>query len=216
MKEAILDAISPFSPSSFFSLSLDIKYATNLAEIKNLGNEYLLPDMSELLAEETFSSLFIAWNEEGIALQANIDKPFENNRASEYRKGDNLELFFDTRDLKSAGFPTRFCHHFLFLPHAEEGSLASEITQFRTEDTHPLCDSRELKFDTVFNKKNYKIKIFIPSHCMHGYDPSSFNRIGFAYRVNRQMGRPQNFSVSSHYFAIEQQSGLWSTGILVT
>ena len=216
MKDEILEEISSFSPSAFFSISLDIRYAEELAQLKNLGKSYLLPDMSELLAEESFATVNLAWSEEGIAVQASIDKPFENNRSNDYRMGDNLELFFDTRDIKTTGFTTRFCHHFLLLPDPEESSIASEITQFRTEDTHSLCDSRDLKLETIFHKKSYQLKLFIPSHCLHGYDPSSFDRLGFSYRINRMQGQPQNFSISSHYFSIEQQSGLWSSCKLVT
>lgn len=209
MRDDVLDEISAFSPSTFFAISCDIHYADQLLSWRSFAKKHLLPDLSDFLSEDSFATLSIGWSEEGIRVDVLVNKAFENNRSDDFRLGDNIELFFDTRDIKTSGFNTRFCHHFLFLPDSEEDSTGAEITQFRTEDTHPLCDSRDFKIEATFQKKTYQMKIFIPAHCLHGYDPSSFDRIGFNYRINRARGESQNFSVSSQHFSIEQQSSLW-------
>ena len=121
----------------------------------------------------------------------------------------------DTRDLKSAGFNTRFCHHFYFLAQAVEGQQAGEITHFRTEDRHPLCDSQALECQIKSSSKDYILQIFIPSQCLYGYDPKQFDRLGFTYRINRVGGHPQHFTVVSEEYQIDQQPSLWGSLRLV-
>lgn len=195
-------------PADFFALSFDLLYSKKTPSGKK---SFLLPDTSSLLGEESFAKVFLAWNEKGIFIEAEIDKLFEECFFPEYSEGDSLELFFDTRDLKTTGFATRFCHHFLILPRAIDGVQSQEITHFRTEDRHPLCDPSELEVEVKFGRNDYKLEIFIPSSCLQGYDPLSFDRLGFTYRINRYQGPPQHFSVSSQFYSIQQQPSLWSS-----
>ena len=201
MSRDLFEGLPPLLPVDFFNISVDVA----------LGKKVELPDTSELLAEEAFAEMEITLEKEGISLFALIKKPFEECFYPEYEKGDCLELFFDTRDLKTAGFMTRFCHHFLILPTEVQGITSREITRFRTEDSHPLCDPLEIEVKPNFASSKYSLDIFIPASCLHGYDPNSFNRLGFTYRFNRYQGEPQNFSLSSHTYNIAQQPSLWAT-----
>jgi hypothetical protein len=209
----LLEKIPPLLPIDFFSVGCDLEYLKD--PTRPLKKNHLLPDTSELLGEEAFASFFLGWNEEGIFAQADIDAPFENCYFPQFRDGDSLELFIDTRDLKTAGFVTRFCHHFVFLPKAIEEIRSQEITHFRLEDSHPLADSHLLKSEAEFHSKKYTLKVFIPSDCLHGYDPQTFNRLGFTYRINRVGNMPQHFSVSSNNFAIEKHPSLWASFKLI-
>ncbi len=205
----LLEKIPPLLPVDFFSLSCGLEPTLGPPWI--LKKRHLLPDTSELLAEENFISCFLGWNKEGMACEVHVDRPFKDCYFPYFRQGDSIELFIDTRDLKTAKFATRFCHHFIFLPKAVEEIQAQEVTQFRTEDSHPLCDANLLKCETDFQAKKYKITIFIPAECLFGYDPGAFDRIGFTYRVNREGGGPCHFSVSSHSFSIEKHPSLWAS-----
>ena len=108
-----------------------------------------------------------------------------------------------------------FATIFFFLPQAVEGIQAGEITRFRTDDGHELCDPGELHLKSEITKLKYILKIFIPSNCLNGYDPGECNHLGFSYRVNRYGGMPQHFSVVSDEFAFEQQPALWSRADLI-
>lgn len=184
------------SPSEFFSLCVPILRG------KGWKGAHLLPSTSDLFPEKSFGEVGIGWHEEGITVGALVHKPLEDP------DGDFLEMFLDTRDLKTAGFPTRFCHHFLIVPQV---GGSREVTRFRTEDTHSLCDSEELDVSFHTERTSYHIQAFIPAHCLHGYDPHSFDRLGFTYRLNRHKGEPQHFSVSSSFYAIDQQPSLWAS-----
>ncbi|MEI8365845.1 MAG: hypothetical protein WCF65_05440 [Parachlamydiaceae bacterium] len=175
------------------------------------GQKFLLPDTSGLCAEESFADVSMGWCEEGLELHIEVNVPFRSARYPAVELGDSVELFVDTRDVKSSGFNTRFCHHFFFLAEGVDGHFAGEITHFRTEDTHPLCDPAELKTKSTIKKNGYTLHLFIPRHCLHGYDPTQFNRLGFSYRINRAEGFPQHLSVTTDDFTIDQQPALWSS-----
>lgn len=196
MTEETLDHISPILPIDFFTVQIDLQ-----------KKKRLLPDFSDLLSEDPFAQVSMGWEQTGLSFEIDVKQPFA--------EGDSVELFIDTRDLKTAGFITRFCHHFVILPKAMDGIIAQEITAFRTDDRHELCDGSAIEVKSEFQKRGYTLNIFIPAECLHGYDPSSFERLGFTYRINRFGGDPQHFAVSSDYFNIEKEPSLWSSMSLI-
>ncbi|WP_068469049.1 hypothetical protein [Candidatus Protochlamydia phocaeensis] len=202
----------PFSlnPSNFFALSCDCKHLAKKEQTLT-WSAYALPDTSRLCHEYAFAKVAMGWHEEGLAFQIQVDQPFVRSSYPDLSRGDSVELFIDTRDLKSAGFNTRFCHHFYFLTQPVEDHLCGEITHFRTEDNHPLCDPQALQCQTQLGSSQYKMKIFIPTQCLYGYDPKQFDRLGFTYRINRVGGPPQHFSVVSQDYQIDQQPSLWAS-----
>jgi hypothetical protein len=207
----------PLTPINFFQLKCICHYIEP-GFPKLVGpklRSYLLPNTSQLCHEYAFAEIAMGWNREGIEFAAVIAQPYHRAAFPNIMQGDSVELFFDTRDVKTAGFNTRFCHHFYFLPEEVDDHLKGEITKFRTEDTHDLCDPSELKVVTHLKKNGYTLQIFIPAHCLFGYDPDQFDRIGFAYRVNRTQGSSQHFCVVTEDYQIEQQPSLWSSIKLV-
>jgi hypothetical protein len=210
MNLEVLEGLPALAPLEFFSLEGRLLYCKGSPSVAQMKSTYLLPDTTEWLAEERFADVALSWNEAGIAVHVFVDKPFEEAIYPNYAEGDAIELFFDTRDLKTAGFATRFCHQFVFLPESVQGIIAREVSHFRTEDAHPLCDAAELQVVPHIGNKDYSLQIFIPSHCLHGFDPSSFERIGFTYRIHRYRGAPQHFALSSRHFSLEQHPRLWA------
>jgi hypothetical protein len=202
------------NPLHFFAISCDCRYLPIKERFPSLSS-YSLPTTQPLTGEEAFAKIAMGWNEEGLAWQIEVNEPVSQCTYPKVDAGDSVELFIDTRDIKTSGFNTRFCHYFFFLPEAMEGISAGEKTHFRTEDSHPLCDSKDLVLETAVKRKFYTMKIFIPSHCLHGYDPKQFDRLGFTYRINRQGGEPQHFSVLSKEYQIDQQPSLWGSLKLV-
>lgn len=175
------------------------------------GAAYLLPDTSHLCHEEYFATVSLGWNPNGIAALICADQPLARSYYPEIQQGDSVELFIDTRDIKTSGYNTRFCHHFYFLPEAFEGHQAGEITRFRTEESHSHCDPTLLKIKIKSTKNGYLMHIFIPSECLQGYDPDQFDRIGFTYRINRPDGESQHYTALSNEYRIEEQPSLWSS-----
>ncbi len=198
------------APVNFFALACDCYYLANKDLIPFLST-HQLPSTSHLCDEDSFAKVAMGWHETGLGFHIQVDQPFIKSSFPDFQQGDSIELMIDTRDLKSAGFNTRFCHYFYFLPEPIEGQSCGEITHFRTEDSHPLCDPHLLWCETQLGLKDYRMKIFIPSQCLYGYDPKQFDRVGFTYRFNRVRGKPQHFSIVSQEYQIDQQPSLWSS-----
>ncbi len=181
---SIIDNLPDLVPIDFFPQKLEIVE----------GKKTKLPDMSAFLGEDSFSRVYLTVHEKGISIELDIEDE------------DSFEVFIDTRDIKTSGFPTRFCHHFIF-----SESESREITRCRAEEAHPLCEPSDL----IVEITPKKMHITIPAHCLHGYDTTSFKKLGFTYRLTRATGRRQHFAVSSEYYTIEKHPSLWaSIGLL--
>lgn len=204
------------TPVNFFQLNVDChQVGEAFPRLQAPPKQYYLPDLSDLCSEPTFGKVAMGWNKEGLEFLLESGKPVRHCYYPDVARGDSLELFIDTRDVKTAGFNTRFCHHFFFLPEAIEGHIAGETTRFRTEDVHELCDPKELRVKAQIKANSYTLNIFIPAQCLYGYDPEQFGRIGFTYRINRPDGPSQHFSVVTEDYQIDQQPSLWSSVNLV-
>ncbi len=205
----------PLTPVNFFQLSIGSPSLPEKGGFPYLNKKnylkYLLPNTSELCGEESFAEVALGWNRDGIEVYIRVDSPFVKSVYPQVDRGDSVEIFIDTRDVKTSGFNTKFCHHFFFFAEGVEGVFAGEITHFRTEDAHPLCDPVDLKVKTSNHKTSYDLNVFIPREVLHGYDPEQFTRLGFSYRINRLGGMPQHFSVVTNDYHIDQQPSLWSS-----
>ena len=203
------------APVTFFGLSVDC-HQQKKPGLEALGRKYLLPDTSELCGEDSFADVALAWSQEGLSAHVKIQQSFQECYFPLVEEGDSVEFFIDTRDIKTSGYNTRFCHHFFFLPKEDEGHIAGEKTHFRTDNRHDLCNPALLQVKAAFKKNSYTLQIYIPSECLHGYDPAQFDRLGFSYRINRYRGDSQHFSVLSEEYQMEQQPSLWSSVSLIT
>lgn len=211
-RKIVLEELESILPIQFVQLSIPIPYGKKIPSTL-LARKFRLPDTSLFLDEERFSELFMAWNEEGLIIKVHLDQPFQEALYPDYQASDSIELFIDTRDLE-AGSPTRFCHHFLILPESVEGIMAQELTRFRAEEARSLANPELICVTTEQNKLKYQVQIEIAKEALYGFDPASFNRLGFTYRINRRGGKPQHFALSSREYTIERQPDLFATLIL--
>lgn len=201
------DDLPSFSPVQFFGIASDCFYIRGKLKTEK---EFLLPSTSDLLGEASFADVYAGWNVEKIAFHFSVHVPFQKAE-SDFRKGDSVEIFIDTRDLKTKGVISKFCHHFVFFPVQVQNFFGREMTRFRNDDMHPLCHPEDLIVTPRMDAEGYTLSIEIPAHCLHGYDPLSFSRIGFTYRINRLGAPPQHFAVSSDEYVIEQHPATWGT-----
>lgn len=201
----LLGEMSPVVPLECFAVRCELLYASNQPSVAVMRRDFLLPSTSRLLNESSFAEVGVAWNEQAIYCDVFLHKSLDPT--------DKIELFFDTRDLKTVSFTHRFCHHFLILPQTTvDETPAQEITTFRTEDKHLLCLPEDIKLEVLDNRKSYVIRVIIPAYCLHGYDPKQFPRIAMNYRLCEQGRCYQHFS-SSHPL-IEQQPRYWASCLL--
>jgi hypothetical protein len=209
----MFEELPSLCPVQFFGLSADCPFLSKGTLKKD--KRFLLPATSDMLDEESFADVYAAWNFEKLTFLIHVKAPFQRIGEGDFRKGDSIELFLDTRDLKSKGTISRFCHHFVFFPAQVQGFYGRETTRFRNEDVHRLCHPEDLTVTPSIDSTSYSLEIEIPAHCLTGFDPMSFPRLGFTYRINRSDAPPQHFAVSSEEYAIEQHPATWGTLKLV-
>ncbi len=200
----LIEEMDPLFPADFFTCQVKIGKTLTV-----------LPDVSDLLAEESFGSLALSWSPEGITGLLSVKRPLEASFFPEYTKGDAFELFIDTRNNKKAGFVNRFCHKFVFLGQEANEVRALEMTKFRSEDAHPLCDSEDIIQQVKKKKDGYEIAFTLPGGILHGYDPTQFSELGLAYRIHGFKGKPQNFPFSGRYTDPLQHPSLWASLLLI-
>lgn len=212
-------------PVSFFQHSIDCREIVQIEptaiSMEALGRRlavarYRLPDLAPFCGEVSFAEVFLGWHREGLALHVAVHQPFRRASYPELSRGDSIELLIDTRDLKTSGYNTRFCHHFFCFAEPLDGRQVGEITHFRSEeDSHPFADEALFRVASDLDHHAYTLTLFISASALVGYDPAAFDRFGFTYRINRTGGSPQHFSAVSSEFLLEQQPSLWGSLHLV-
>jgi hypothetical protein len=204
------------SPLPFFEVSTECFYLPQDKHSALSNSLYLLPDTSPLTEEDHFASVHMGWNQEGLHFFIKVDVAFQEVFYPDISRGDAVELFINTRPVKNpSGFNTPFCHHFFFLPKEYEGIKAGEITKFRRDEPRELASAKDLHSETEFARSHYRLKIFIPSHALQGYDPEQQKQLAFSYRIHRYGSPPQHYNVSGEEFAIEYHAFLWGPLTLV-
>ncbi|MDX8430278.1 MAG: hypothetical protein SNF33_00475 [Candidatus Algichlamydia australiensis] len=191
-----LDEISPISPLQFFSFSYPVPFAKKFPEKGIFTEPYLLPCMAEFLGEEAFADVAFFWNEKGIEVVIKVDK--------KRKEGDQIELFFDTRDRKDLGFLNRYCHHFLFT------TIGEEVTRLRADQLRELAKPDQLQIAIEESTKSHKVKIRIDAEALFGFAPKEFARLGFTYII-KNGEELQHFSVSSKDHAVASHPSLWAS-----
>lgn len=209
---SLFEDLPALSPVQFFGVNCDCYYFKRIFKPEKL---YLLPSTADLLGESSFADVYVGWNMEKLVFFISVHSPFQNIGEGDFRKGDSVELFIDTRDLKTKGVVSRFCHHFVFFPVQVQNFYGREVTRFRGEDIHRLCHPEDLQVNADLDNHGYHLSIEIPAGCLYGWDPLSLPRLGFTYQINRTGGAPQHFAVSSEEYIIEQHPATWSTLKLV-
>lgn len=202
-------------PASYFAFTAECLHCPP-ENFTGLEEAYLLPDTAAYCGEEGVVDVHAAWHEQGMSFSFEASPALQQAVYPQYQKGDAVELWIDTRDVKSAKVITRFCHHFVFLPQIVEGIQAQELTRFRAEEQHDLCSHEDLHVEQKKQGRRSLLKIFIPSHCLFGYDPAQITNLGFTYRVFSRGRVVQHFGVSSKEYPIEQQPSLWPSLQLIS
>lgn len=198
----------------FFRQEVDCFYAKEAVLDPKL---HRLPCFAQLFQRELdapFATVLMGYTELGLHFSFVVESSKVQVFYPDIEKGDSIQLFIDTRDVRQAKTTHRFCHHFFFLPEAYDEKQCGEITRFRTEETHPLCVSSELELAVERNRSGYSASIFIPAHSLVGYAPGECPRLGFTYKICRADGAVQEFGITSSSTRYDQAPYLWTTMLL--
>jgi hypothetical protein len=206
----MFEDIPSLSIANFFAIKTKCYYVKQ--EI--LSKKYMLLSTAPYLQEEKFCNVYMGWHEDGLIFNLHMTIPFTKVVSPNFKKGDAIELFFDTRNMKDKSVITKFCHHFVFFPKQVDDKWGMELTRFRVGDMRPLSTFENIRVDVLHEKNGYLMKIFMGKGSLYGFDPINFHELGFTYRINRFEAMAQHFAISSEEYNIEKHPDLWASLIL--
>lgn len=223
---ASLNDIPAFLPSNFLSVVAEVQrldLGDSLREgplmkgplWKQISSaKYLLPDLADLTSVVPYLDIHVGWSSEGLLFAFKFDDPFQSAHFPRYERGNAIEIFIDTRDNKSAKVPGRFCHQFVFLPKEVDGTQVRELSRFRGEDKHELCQDSDLRIESECGKKLSTL-VFIPTRALFGFDPAAFPKIGLSIIAYAPQCDPQHFGPSPREYTVASHPSLWPSIQLV-
>jgi hypothetical protein len=176
-----------------------------------------LPDFAPLDGRTSWSKLRVAWNPRGLAVSVEA-----SGRAAPITFGPDLpsatpviELWIDTRDTRNVHRATRFCHRFraALRPAASGSNLTVELVQqpiHRASGDAPLCRADDLLARAERLRQGWRVEMFFSSAALHGFDPDTNRRLGFAYLVTDPDREDQYLTVGRE-FPIGEDPSMWAT-----
>jgi hypothetical protein len=194
-------------PVDLFEIECDIPF---FQERPKKFSSYKLPNFSELFYNPHFAEVGLYYNDEGIGGRIEAEIPFTGSEYPDFQKGDALELFIATKDMKKASSVSRFCHHFVLFPVEIASFYGKELSHFRQEDSRPISDPLPIEMVSDFDKKTYSMDFFIPKEALYGFEDRT-EVMSFTYVLHSPKMKPQEFSVSYDNFQIAQMPSLWAS-----
>jgi hypothetical protein len=113
----------PLVPHRFLlRIAHPCRYAKSIPHTKDerlldLSDEYRIDNYAAIDGEKNFADVCLAWNEQGIGLQAEVRGKLQlpAGNPERPRGSDGVTLWLDTRDARTSHRGSRYCHQFHFL-----------------------------------------------------------------------------------------------------
>ncbi len=175
-----------------------------------------LPDLSALDGRPSWASVRAGWNPGGLGITVLADG-FAGKLPGPIapEKFADVHLWIDTRDTRDVSRATRFCHRFsasLFLS-KDRKRLTQEIAQrpiARAVADAPLCSPEKISAQSEIDRSGWLLEVFLPASILHGFDPETNRRLGFAYHVS-DFQREDQFLGVGREFPLGENPSLWAT-----
>ena len=213
----------PLLPQAFwfrFALSCPriegIPRANPTSGLLGLPEACSLPDLKQLDDGTLWADVRLAWNAKGLGITVVAQGVSAQQLADHRPEGFAVAQFWvDTRDTRNVSRATRFCHRFdVRLERGESrGRLHAQVVQrpiARAVADAPLCGSEEMPVRVELSRTGWLLELFLPSQVMHGFDPDTNRRLGFAYHLADSIREDQFVGVGRE-FPIGENPSLWAT-----
>jgi hypothetical protein len=121
----------------------------------------------------------------------------------------------DTRDTRDVSRATKFCHRFAAQLRLREPGrkLGVEVVPkpiARAVADAPLSRAGLIESRAELSRSGWTLEIFLPAQALHGFDPDTNRRLGFAYQVADHVREDQFLGVGRD-FPIGENPSLWAT-----
>jgi hypothetical protein len=224
---------APLLPQAFwFRLAMPCRRIDDLPRTATAGGARLLdlpascrlPTTAPLDGLTAWADVRAAWNPGGLAVSVEAAaRPDARPAPAEDRPDgmDGLQVWIDTRDTRTVSRATRFCHKFSARLHglAGRGALKVDVQQkpiARAIADAPigrgaLIQARAERLRAA-GAAGWRLELFLPAEVLHGFDPDTNRRLGFAYQVtDPDPERQDQFLGVGREFPVGENPSLWST-----
>lgn len=207
------------TPRAFFSWSFACPYRATPPRIDgNLGDwdaGQRLPELMSVDGRQAFADLYMAWNEAGLYFAVEVQR---KNRfridPKHWARGDCLELWLDTRDLKDVHRAHRYCHRFYILPGGTgpdgKRPIGRQTTIDRAREQAPPCPEETIELGLRRLKASYRLEVKLPATGLNGFQPGEFDRLGFTYLLHDSQHGTQSWSAGTE-LPVEHDPSTWGS-----
>ena len=176
-----------------------------------------LPDLSSLDGRDSWASVRVGWNSQGLGIAVLADAPASKAARNVDRPEGfaDVNLWIDTRDTRNVSRATHFCHRFsAHLTLSRDcKSLKVEFGQrtiARATAEAPISPPDLSTTRAELTRSGWLFELFLPAAALHGFDPETNSRLGFAYQVSDHEREDQFLGVGRD-FPIGENPSLWAT-----
>jgi hypothetical protein len=175
-----------------------------------------LPDAAGLEGRVSWTEVRLGWNARGLGIAVQVegiaDVQLEGDRPEGFA---DVQIWVDTRDTRDVSRATRFCHRFVaqLKLHEPGRTLDVELTQrpiARAVADSPMSRPGLIASRAELGRTGWLLEVFIPAQVLHGFDPETNRRLGFAYQVADHVREDQFLGVGRD-FPIGENPSLWAT-----
>jgi hypothetical protein len=175
-----------------------------------------LPDAAALEGRAPWAELRVGWNPRGLGIAVLVEKCVDAQLAADRPEGFAfLHCWVDTRDTRDVSRATRFCHRFTFNLRLRREARALDVEAAqrsiaRAAAEPPMARPELLQTRAELVRSGWMLELFLPAQVLHGFDPETNRRLGFAYQVGDHV-RDDQFLGVGRDFPIGENPSLWST-----
>ncbi|AMV39321.1 hypothetical protein [Planctomyces sp. SH-PL62] len=194
----------------------DLPREGKAGRLLDLPNDCAIPDLAALDGRSSWASVRVGWNSRGIGITVDADGLGANARTPDRAEGfANVVFWIDTRDTRNVSRATRYCHRFQgrMTLGRDKKTLTAEVEQrpiARATADAPLTSPSLLAHRSELIKKGWRFELFLPAAALHGFDPETNRKLGFAYQIS-DAEREDQFLGIGRDFPLGENPSLWST-----
>src|SRR4051812_20461895 len=201
----------PLVPNRFlFRVAVPCRYVPDVPregadDLLDLPEACRVDNYAAMDGRRNFADVRLAWNEGGLALQAEVrgkERPAAGD-AARPRHSDGVTLWVDTRDARTSHRASRYCHQFHFLPAG--GGPERDAPAFvqakinRALQDAPLAPASAVAFHAALRGSGYRLEAYLPAAVLHGFDPEQNPRLGVYYAVHDNELGTQTLGVGADF-----------------
>lgn len=185
----------------------------------DLPDSCRLPALAEIDGKTSWVEARTGWNPSGLGIAFRAQGVDKQQLVPGRPEGfATVVVLIDTRDTRDISRASRHCHRYSTRIELKPGRvLEPKVVQKpipRSTGDPPMSRKESVLARAALEPMGWRFELFFQADALHGFDPETNRRLGFAYRV-MDLVRDDQFLGVGKEFPIEDNPSLWSTLELV-